>query len=283
MTMKINSTDFQLLKEYIEKQCSIVLRDSQQYLLESRLYKLLAQYNCESFRDFYNLAQSGTVPGLTEKIVNAMTTNETFWFRDSHPWKHLQEYLLPEWESRLKTSSERIRIWSAASSMGQEAYSISMLIDSYCRRMSACALQQQVEIIGTDISTAALYVAISGNYDDIAMTRGFSEPWDAYRSRYFVKKHKVWEISEELRKVVHFQHFNLQAPFDSLGKFDLICLRNVIIYFSDQFKITLFDKIANSLNPGGYLLLGASETPIRYTSRFKIKKLGHSTFYRLKD
>ncbi|MBN2716795.1 MAG: protein-glutamate O-methyltransferase CheR [Deltaproteobacteria bacterium] len=283
MTIKITSSDFPRLKGYIEKQCGIALRDSQQYLLESRLNKLLAQHQCSSFAEFYQLAMDGRVPGLNEKIVNAMTTNETLWFRDTHPWQSFQDVLLPEWDAQLKGPAVRKRIWSAAASMGQEAYSMSMLIDTYCRMHPASALSRNVEIVGTDISTSALYVAISGNYDAIAMSRGFGEPWTSYKNRYFTAKQKVWELSEDIRKMVSFRHFNLQQSFESLGKFDLICLRNVIIYFSDEFKKDLFDRMANSLNPSGYLLLGASETPIRYTSRFKSMRIGQSTFYQLKD
>ena len=283
MTIKITSGDFPLLKGYIEDQCGIVLRDSQKYLLESRLQKLLIHYRCNTFSEFYQLAKHNRTPELREKIVNAMTTNETFWFRDSHPWQNFLEIILPQWESDLKAGRGRKRIWSAAASMGQEAYSISMLIDTFCRQQPGCTLQQNVDIIGTDISTSALYVAISGNYDEIAMSRGFVKQWEAYRKNYFSHKEKVWEISSDIRKMVSFKHFNLQDSFEPLGTFDLICLRNVIIYFSDEFKQNLFNKIADSLNPGGFLLLGASETPIRYTNRFGIKKLGQSTYYQLKD
>ena len=283
MTITITSADFPLLKQYIEDQCGIVLRDSQKYLLESRLQKLLVQHQCNTFMEFYQLAKNNRTTGLREQIVNAMTTNETLWFRDSHPWQNFLDILLPEWESEQKEKSGPRRIWSAAASMGQEAYSISMLIDSFCRRHPGCSMQQNVEIIGTDISTSALYVAISGNYDEIAMSRGFTPPWESYRTTYFVHKQRVWEISADIRKMVTFKHFNLQESFKPLGTFDLICLRNVIIYFSDEFKKNLFNRIADCLAPGGYLLLGASETPIRYTNRFGIKKLGQSTFYQLKD
>jgi chemotaxis protein methyltransferase CheR len=283
MPIEISSTDFDLMKTFIEQQCGIVLRDSQNYLLESRLNGLLAQNQCRTFGEFYRLARQNRIPGLREKIINAMTTNETFWFRDSHPWQEFMNVILPEWNAAQKPSSPPRRIWSAAASMGQEAYSISMLIDSYNKNHPDTELKNRIEILGTDISTSALFVAISGNYDEMAMGRGFIPPFEQFRQTYFVRKNRVWEISEDIRKMVKFQHFNLQDSFITLGKFDLICLRNVIIYFSNDFKETLFDKIANCLAPGGYLLLGASETPIRYTNRLKLTKVGQSIYYQVKE
>jgi chemotaxis protein methyltransferase CheR len=281
--MKISSTDFDLMKTFIEEQCGIVLRDSQNYLLESRLNGLLAQTRCNSFGDFYRLAKQNRIPGLREKIINAMTTNETFWFRDSHPWQEFRDTILPEWDADQKPSSPQRRIWSAAASMGQEAYSIAMLIDSHIKKHPDTPLKGKIEILGTDISTSALFVAISGNYDTLAMGRGFIPPFDHFRDTYFVQRNRVWEISAEVKKMVNFHHFNLQDSFITLGKFDLICLRNVIIYFSNDFKQTLFDKIANCLAPGGYLLLGSSETPIRYTDRLKLRRVGQSIYYQLKE
>ncbi|MBN2529605.1 MAG: protein-glutamate O-methyltransferase CheR [Deltaproteobacteria bacterium] len=283
MTIKITDQDFPPLQEYIQQQCGIVLRDTQQYLLESRLQHLLSMHQCGTFGEFLRLVKEKNSPVLREKIVNAMTTNETFWFRDSHPWQNFAAHLLPQWEKELQNSLHKKRIWSAAASMGHEAYSMAMLIDDFCGSRHKCAMKNSVEILGTDISTSALYVAISGNYDEMAMSRGFTPPFDGYRRTCFKQTGKVWEISSHIKKMVVFKQFNLQNSFITLDKFDLICLRNVIIYFSDEFKRALFKKIAQTLNPGGYLLLGASETPIRYTRRFRSVKLGDSVYYQLKE
>ncbi|MBN2342681.1 MAG: protein-glutamate O-methyltransferase CheR [Deltaproteobacteria bacterium] len=282
MKIKITDKEFLILKEYIETHCGIALRNTQKYLFESRLSKLVAEHRCNNFTEFSQLIHSGKVNGLQEKIVNAMTTNETLWFRDNHPWQAFSEHILPTWASQITESNMSPRIWSAASSTGQEAYSISMLIHEYARLQRHPSLLQNIEIVGTDISTSALYVAISGNYDEISMTRGFIPPWDQLKTRYFTHRGRVWEINPECKKLTRFRHFNLQETFRSLGKFDMICLRNVIIYFADDFKRELFRKMESSLNPGGYLLLGASETPIRYTDNFKSIKLGISTYYQLK-
>lgn len=280
MTRKLNDNEFLHLREYIEKHCGITLNTSQKYLLETRLDNLLYEYNFNSFAQLYELAQKNPESALREKIINAMTTNETFWFRDIHPWKAFSEHLLPKWDKRNTTP---VRIWSAAASTGQEAYSMAMLSKNYQTRHPASNIHQQIEITGTDISTSALYVAISGCYNEASMNRGFVQPWTKYKTAYFKQQGRVWEIAPEIKKVVRFLPFNLQNSFKDLDKFDLICLRNVIIYFSDDLKKSLFQKLASSLREGGYLLIGASETPLRYSNQFSLKKLNNSTFYQLKD
>lgn len=283
MKLTITDRDYPRLKEYIETQCGIVLRDSQKYLVESRLSGLIREQGCGGFADFCNLILRNNTKELREKIVNAMTTNETLWFRDNYPWQSFKESLLPKWDQTINDGGPPPRIWSAAASTGQEAYSMAMLIAEHCKTNRSSVLQRQAKIIGTDISTAALYVAISGNYDGVSMLRGFTDQWLRYKTTYFTQRGRVWEINAAVKKMVQFQNFNLQNSFSPLGKFDLICLRNVIIYFSDEFKRSLFAKIEHSLTPGGYLLLGGSETPLRYTERFQNTKLGNSTFYRLKE
>jgi chemotaxis protein methyltransferase CheR len=207
-----------------------------------------------------------------------MTTNETSWFRDLYPYQILESVIFKQLTEEISAGKRsKIRIWCAASSTGQEPYSISMTLQEFSRKNSVLPLQC-TEIIGTDISPTVLFLAIAGRYDQISMSRGM--PQDI-RDRYFTNSGKLWILNDKIRKMVSYKKLNLQDNFSSFGKFDIIFCRNVMIYFSDVFKRDLFTRFANLLNPGGILFLGASESISNYTTRFTMVTNNKHIYYQL--
>jgi len=277
MSTEISADEFELLRGYIEEQCGIALGDEKAYLIETRLTKLMIENGCENFGEFYRLIKKDPRSGLRDKIVDAMTTNETLWFRDNHPFTILTEKLLPPLTDELRAGKRGpVRIWSAASSTGQELYSIAMTIQEYCRAHPGVE-PGQFELLGTDISPSALFIATAGRYDPIAMKRGLP---DSLRDRYFKQDGRVWILDEGIRKMATFKKFNLQDSTMGLGTFDIVFLRYVAIYFSDDLKKQIFSNITRVLSPGGHLIIGAVESLRGYSDAFELVTHAGGNYYR---
>jgi chemotaxis protein methyltransferase CheR len=275
----LQASEFRLLRDYIEKHCGIALGEEKAYLVETRLLGLLAEMGCTDFGTFYRLASTECGTTLRDKIVDAMTTNETLWFRDGHPYTILREVLLPELSKQLKDGSRfRIRIWSAASSTGQEPYSIAMSVLEHCR-LSTGLRPDQFEILATDISPSALFLAQSGRYDSSAMSRGMP---DDLRSRYFREEKGTWVINDEVKNLVTFRKFNLQDSIESLGRFDIVFCRYVTIYFSDEFKRQIYSGLAKVLAPDGHLIISAVESLNGFSTAFNPLSHGSGTYFQCK-
>ncbi len=268
MTLRATESEFKLIRDLIQKRCGILLGDEKQYLIENRLAGLAQESGCASFGDFY-LQMKGCSPSakLWSAVVDAMTTNETSWLRDLHPFRILKECLLPRFREEIMAGQrDSIRIWSAACSTGQEPYSIAMTaLDYYQTNGGREACHEQVRVLATEISSAALSTAKAGIYDNGSILRGLPSE---NLGRYFKNKDDFWVVDESPRQMVTFRQINLQEPITNLGQFDIVFLRNVIIYFSDAFKEELLNRIARLLSPGGYLFLGTGETVLGYTSAF---------------
>ncbi len=249
-----------------------MLSDNKQYLVASRLGKLLEREKIDKLEDLVSLLERRG-GALKEEVINAMTTNETLWFRDSHPFNILKEKILPE------LSGRSLRIWSAASSTGQEPYSISMVIDEY-KSSRPGKLRSGEKIIATDICTNILEHAKQAEYDSLAIVRGLS---DDLQRRYFEKIDSgSWKIKSSIRNRVDFRYLNLIDSYSSLGKFDVIFCRNVLIYFSAELKLDILTRMHKSLNPGGYLFLGGSEALSGLSSLFEIVQCHPGIVYRAK-
>lgn len=281
-TTTITTEEFLLLRDFVEKECGIALAEEKKYLLESRLANLLVENGCRTFGEFYLKVRSEPGTALKDKIVDVMTTNETLWFRDEGPFKVLQERLFPEFARFIeKGQKSRVNIWSAACSTGQEPYSIGIMAHEYARKSGDNRfITGQMSILATDISASVLMLAKNARYNSIAISRGMPAE---YQERYFTEQPPLWCLQEEIKNLVRFQKFNLQHSFESLGKFDIILLRNVAIYFSTEFKMQLFKKIAQALNPGGYLFLGGSESLLGYNDDFKMLEHDRCLFYQLRS
>lgn len=280
MKAQLTQREFDLFRDFIEKNCGIALKDDKKYLVETRLAGLLAESGATNFSDFYYKLNGTVGPKLRGQIIDAMTTNETLWFRDGSPWVAMRDHILPDLERKFQPG-KKLRIWSAACSTGQEPYSIAMLIDHASTMPMRRIKPTDVEVVATDISPSALMMAKMGRYDGISMRRGFTGEWAPFRDKYFTKRGMVSEIKPTLKDRIAFQQFNLQDSLARLGRFDVVFLRNVAIYFSEKFKSDLFDRIAAVLNPGGLLVLGTAETTHGYTRRFETVTLGRAIAYRV--
>ncbi len=248
-------------RDYLERACGITLGDNKQYLVSGRLSQLMAELAIPSLRQLVEQLRDGRKAGLRERIIDAMTTNETLWFRDGYPFEILKRQALPALAAQ---APRQLRIWSAACSTGQEPYSISMAIEEYIAARPA-GLPGGAHIIATDISPTALKDAIRGQYTEAELARGLSPE---RRARFFLPRGGNVEVRPELRARVTFREFNLMHDFAPLGRYDIIFCRNVLIYFSADLKRDILGRMAAVLNPGGCLFLGASETVANYCNDF---------------
>jgi chemotaxis protein methyltransferase CheR len=272
--VQISQQEYESFRTFLENACGIVLGDNKHYLVTSRLSHLMKEFQIDGYADLMRRLQS-TQPKLRESIIDAMTTNETQWFRDVYPFEVLNNLILPELS---KKRLPQLRIWSAACSSGQEPYSISMAIQEFLATRPG-ALPPTIQIIGTDISPTMLREAAAASYDRMSVARGLSPE---RLQRYFIQKTDRWEVRPEIRGRVSVRELNLLQSFAPLGKFDIVFCRNVLIYFSADLKRDILVRIAQSLNPGGYLFLGGSESPTSYTDAFEMVRVNNAVVYRLK-
>ncbi len=261
MTAGLSDMEFQLLRKYIEDNCGIEITSEKAYLIETRLSKILADWKLSSYGQLYSKIKQEDNEALRERIIDAITTNETLWFRDKMPWKVLEDLYLPGYIEALRSGEKnKIRIWSSAASTGQEAYSTAICIDNYLSSNNISDISlNDFEIIATDISMFALEIACKGRYDPITIMRGLDK---SLRDKYFQNTDGAWEICPSIKKSVKFMRFNLQNSFALFGKFDLVFCRYVLIYFSNRLKCQVIDKLFHSLYDNGVLFLGAYEVYI---------------------
>lgn len=247
--------DFDQFRVFLEKTCGILLGGNKQYLVASRLNKLMEQQQLKTLGDLVRKIQAQPRSGLREQVVDAMTTNETLWFRDAYPFEVLKNRVMPEM-LKAAGAGQRLRIWSAACSSGQEPYSLSMTVDEF-ERSSLGQPKTGVQIVATELSGTMLAACKAAEYDSLAIARGLS----AERlQRYFDPvAPSRWAVKPALRSRVEFRVQNLLDSYASLGKFDVVFCRNVLIYFSADVKKDILRRIHATLKPGGYLFLGASE------------------------
>ena len=268
-------SEYDLFRRYLEDACGIVLGENKHYLVTSRLKRVTEEFNFPSLSDMMNTLVKGNDRRLREKVIDAMTTNETMWFRDVYPFEILKNDLLPE----LAAKKAPIRIWSAASSTGQEAYSISMAVSEF-QKANPGKLASSVEIVGTDISQTVVNQAKMGSYDELSVVRGLSPE---RRDKFFRKNEDKWVVVPEITQRTRFTELNLLNNYSLLGKFDIIFCRNVLIYFSSEIKKDILERMGQILKPGGTLILGGSESPTGYTKAFMMQRYADGVVYRLND
>lgn len=259
--LDMSDDEFALFRGWVATHCAIDLGDDKKYLLESRLAPLVTERGCRSFGEFFPTIARTDDARLRDRVIDAVTTHETMWFRDEHCWTALRDAVLPSLLAHAARRGSPPRIWSAACSTGQEPYSLAMLVDAHCAANPSCGVRpESVDIVASDISVPALVLATAGRYDARTMQRGMSGQWSEFRNRYFVQRGAVSEISADLRRRVRFVQHNLQDSMRPLGKFDLVLMRYVAIYFSRRFTGELWRRVRDTLNPDGCLVLGASES-----------------------
>ena len=249
MTLKITAEEYNRFRDMLERSSGITLGDGKEYLVSSRLRRMMEHNALRTISDLLRTVESNRK--LQEEVIDAMTTNETLWFRDEHPYRIFRERLLPE----MAAARRPLRIWSAACSTGQEPYSLSIEIEEFRKRSSLMAGER---ILATDISPSSLALAKEGIYQQLAIRRGMS---DQHLKNYFRQLDSDrWQIDQKIKSRVDFRPQNLQQNFSALGKFDIIFCRNVLIYFSADLKYDILKRMHACLNPNGYLMLGASES-----------------------
>jgi len=266
--------EYQAFRTFLEDACGIVLGDNKHYLVVSRLNRLLAEEAIETLGELVQRLKGARRDGLRERIIEAMTTNETYWFRDGYPFEVLKTRILPE----LAEARAPVRIWSAACSSGQEPYSISIAIQEFLG--SRPGGLGSVEVVATDISPGILKTARDARYDAMAVGRGLSEE---RKRRFFIDRGEQWEVRPEIRGRVRVTTANLLQSYSLLGRFDVIFCRNVLIYFSSDSKRDIIGRMARALNPGGYLFLGSSESITQYSDQFELVRCNPGVVYRLKS
>ena len=250
--------------------------ENKHYLVTSRLTRLLDEFKFSSLGSMIEKLKSPANSELKNKIIDAMTTNETSWFRDKYPFDILYNELFNEFS---RSKSPRMRIWSSASSSGQEAYSISMTFSEY-QRKNPGKFTGTLEIIGTDISPTILEIAKQAKYDELSLGRGLSS--ERLKNFFIDEGDGGFRVRPEISNRCRFSELNLLKSYSILGKFDIIFCRNVLIYFSAEIKTDILTRMAKQLNPGGYLFLGGSESPTGYCNLFEMVKLKDGVLYRLK-
>jgi chemotaxis protein methyltransferase CheR len=254
--------------------CGIVLDRSKGYLIEGRLTSVMQTAGVRTFHDLVSGARSAENPDLSRKIVDAITTNETLFFRDASPFEALRHKAIPERiDAKAGTpGAKRLRIWSAACSTGQEPYSIAMVLSELIPDIH----HWDITILATDISDAVIKQASAGRYADFEIDRGMTPE---RREKYFVREAAGWKIRDEIRGLVTFRKLNLLEPFRDLGPFDVIFCRNVAIYFSPADRASLFRRLVERLDDDGYLFVGSSESLIDLGPEFSPHHHCRSTYY----
>ncbi|MBU1564348.1 MAG: protein-glutamate O-methyltransferase CheR [Proteobacteria bacterium] len=273
--IKINPTELKLVSQYIQDISGIFLDQSKAYLFETRLSSVAETHGCKSYQELQAKAKKDSTKLIEKSIVDAITTNETLFFRDKGPFELMQHKILPEViDARSSKSAGRtqVRIWSAAASTGQELYSIAIVIKELIRDAPGYAFT----LLGTDISDAAIAQASYGKYNRFEIERGLDKK---YLQKFFTLFGDSWKIKDEIRAMVNFRKQNLMQPFTALGKFDIIFCRNVAIYFTLEDRKKLFNKLADSLVDDGYLVIGSTESLTGVCPRFLPKRHLRSIFY----
>ena len=277
--VKIKPEEIKVLSNYIYNISGISIDATKAYLLETRFGRLLDEEGCKSYSEFYHKAKADTRNVLEKKIINAITTNETLFFRDNSPFELVKHKILPDLIDARTGKGNRptgadLKIWSSACSTGQEIYSIAIILKELLGNSSS----HKISLMGTDLSDAAIAQASAGVYNKFEIERGL--PREKLQ-RYFTPAGGNWKIRDEIRAMASFRRLNLMEPFTGLGKFDIIFCRNVAIYFTLPDRKKLFNKIADLLQPDGYLLIGSTESLTGICPRFIPKRHLRSVYYQL--
>jgi chemotaxis protein methyltransferase CheR len=280
LMIKVSTDDIKTISKYILDISGIDLNESKAYLIKTRLGDLIKEYKFSSYRELYSKAKTDPNKTIENRIIDAISTNETLFFRDRGPFEVLQHKILPDLIDRRTERSSGlhpipIRIWSAACSTGQEVYSIAIVLKELLPDIN----KYDVKLFGTDISDSAIGQASYGIYNKFEIERGLSKE---KLQKYFIPNGGNWKINDEIRAMVSFAKRNILKPFAGLGKLDIIFCRNVAIYFNFEDRKKLFENIASVLEPDGFLIIGSTESLNGICSIFEPKRYLRTIYYQLK-
>jgi chemotaxis protein methyltransferase CheR len=256
----VTPPDYEYLRKLLKDHSGLDLSADKQYLIESRLLPLSRKCGVPGIGELVQKMKAGS-SSIIAQVVEAMTTNETFFFRDKVPFEHFRDTIIPE-VLKARANRKSVRIWCAAGSTGQEPYSLAMSL----KEMGAALAGWRIEIIATDLSTEVLEKSKSGVYSQFEVQRGLPIQ---LLVKYFKQNGEFWQIGPELRAMVQHRQLNLLHDFSQLGVFDVIFCRNVLIYFDQDTKINIFGRLAKAMEGDGFLVLGAAETVVGLTDVFK--------------
>lgn len=265
----LSAKNYAFLQQYIHTQSGIVIEEGKQYLLEARLVPLLREHNIDSLDMLAAKLATRSSSLLARQVIDAMTTNETLFFRDQIMFEALRTTLIAKLKAQIQTGRP-LRVWSAASSSGQEAYSLAMML------LDMGFLPGTVEIVGTDLSEQVLERARQGTYVQFEVNRGLPA---ASLVKYFLRKGMQWQLKDEVRRMVRFAPLDLRQNLSQLGTFDLVLCRNVLIYFDMKTKKEILISIKKVLAPGGILLLGCAESINNVYDGYKRNTVDQTTYY----
>ena len=257
----MNNADFDFVANLVRTRSGLVLERDKVYLIESRLTPLARRRGLAGLDDYVGRVRMGRDEAMIVELVEAMTTNESFFFRDVKPFEIFRHETLPAL-IRARAGARRLRIWSAACSSGQEPYSLAMILQEEAARLAGW----HIEIVGTDLSTEMLDRARNGLYSQFEVQRGLTIH---QMVKYFTRVRDQWQISPELSAMVHWRKFNLLDDMAGLGVFDVVFCRNVLIYFDQKTKTSILDRISRQIPTDGALYLGGAETVLGTTQRFR--------------
>jgi chemotaxis protein methyltransferase CheR len=256
----VTPLDYEFLRKLLRERSGLDLSSDKQYLVESRLIPLARRGGLEGIAELVEKIKGGS-DTLTAEVVEAMTTNETFFFRDKIPFDHLRETILPAL-LQARANRRSLRIWCAASSTGQEPYSIAMCLKEFGPALAGW----RVEIVATDLSQAVLEKARTGIFSQFEVQRGLPIQMLV---KYFTQVGELWQLNADIRAMVQHRQLNLLQDFSHLGTFDVVFCRNILIYFDHDTKVGIFDRLAKMIEPDGVLTLGAAETVVGISDAFK--------------
>lgn len=271
-TLTDSQADLNYIRDLIREHSAIIVDETKSYLIITRLAPVLKRHRLDSLSDLVMRLRSTTLGGLHTEVIDAMTTNETLWFRDAHPFEALRTAVLPEIIARRANEREMV-IWSAACSSGQEPYTIAMVLREHFPHLSSWRMR----ITATDLSGEMLGRAAAGRYSQTEMNRGMPA---ALLVKYFHRSGTEWQVDEGVRSMVEFRTLNLARPWPYVPPADVVFLRNVLIYFDIETKRTILERVRGVLRPGGALFLGSAETTLGVHNGFIPERHGTTTIYR---
>jgi chemotaxis protein methyltransferase CheR len=257
----VTPQDYEYLRKLLKQRSGLDLSADKQYLVESRLVPLARRVDLAGIAELVQKLKGGGTDALTAEVVEAMTTNETFFFRDKIPFDHMRETILPAL-TQVRANRRSLRIWSAASSTGQEPYSIAMLL----KEAGPLLAGWRIEIVAADLSQSVLEKSKAGLFSQFEVQRGLPIQ---LLVKYFTQVGELWQLNADIRSMVQHRQLNLLQDFSGLGMFDVIFCRNVLIYFDQDTKAAIFERLAKQLEPDGMLMLGAAESVVGITDAFR--------------
>jgi chemotaxis protein methyltransferase CheR len=272
--MGLDLQEFAYLQQFMAQHSAVVLEEGKSYLAESRLTPLAYREGMDSVQELLTHIRHHSFSDLHRKVLDAMMNNETWFFRDHLPFEALRRVIIPELMAD-RATTRRLNFWSAASSSGQEAYSIAMTIAEEFGGLPGWT----ISILGTDVSSAILERARAGRYSQLEINRGLPAK---YLMKYFTREGADWVLCPQIRSMVEFRELNLTRPWSTLPKFDSVFFRNVMIYFEVEKKREIFGRLVSAMKPDGYLLLGAAETTYGLSDSFARITWDKTAYYRLR-